>query len=108
MGNKINLIVPNEVQQTQHVDREGGETNANFIRKFFKNEEPVDIDKIKYNLDQCLDGIRDIMTDLKQRVLDGWQLDGVSISLAVSAEGSIGIATAGVEASIEVSFKPKA
>jgi hypothetical protein len=40
-------------------------------------------------------------------IVNGQTEAGVTVSLSISAEGSIGIATAGVGAGIEVSWKPK-
>jgi len=91
----------------EYTDREGGSQHTSLIGKLFSHEKPVDFSKVKQNLDSCIAQVSNVLSDLKKKAIDGWELESVSISLAVSAEGSIGVATAGVEAGIEVSFKPK-
>ncbi len=101
----ITLIVGN-LPETEYTDRKGGQTQG-LLQKLFGHEKPVDLSKVKQNLDNSIAQISSVLSDLKKKAIDGWELESVSISLAVSAEGSIGVATAGVEAAIEVSFKPK-
>jgi len=48
-----------------------------------------------------------IVTSLSQSFTKNAELDEVSIGLAVSIDGHIGIASAGAEASIELTFKVK-
>ncbi|HEV2349290.1 MAG TPA: hypothetical protein VG028_05520 [Terriglobia bacterium] len=48
-----------------------------------------------------------IVQHLAQSVVDNATLDEISVGLAVSLEGDIGIASAGAEASIELKFKVK-
>jgi hypothetical protein len=107
MNKKVSIIIAGQPATGEFPDRKGGELNSGLIKKLVGFEEKIDVDKIKTNLDDCLSGIGDVLSDLRQKAMAGWELESVTVSLAVSAEGSIGIATAGVEASIEVSFAPK-
>ena len=51
--------------------------------------------------------IATVVTSLTQSVAQNAELDEVSVGLAVSIDGDIGIASAGAEASIELTFKVK-
>jgi hypothetical protein len=94
MEGQINLIV-------------NGSTDAGMTARFLGLSKTIDIDTLKKNLDDTLSGVSQLFSDLQQKAVAGWELEGVTVSLSISAEGSIGIATAGVEAGIEVSFTPK-
>jgi hypothetical protein len=96
-------------QEAERPDRGGGTTHS-FGNVIFKDAIPKDVpvDKFERELNEALDRLPRVLAQLKARAIDGWAMDSVSISLAVSAEGSIGIATVGTEASIEVSFSRKA
>jgi hypothetical protein len=52
-----------------------------------------------------MDQVKNLLEQVPLKTLQGWDLDEISVSLAISAEGSVGIATAGAEASIEATFK---
>ena len=103
---KVVLIVgPQETAAViESVDRKGGETHS--LRSAVAGLAKVDIDPdlLGRNLDRCLGQVEGLLVDLAKRTVKGWAIENISVSLAVSAEGSIGIATGGLEASIEVSF----
>jgi hypothetical protein len=94
MEGQINLII-------------NGQTDPDVTAKFLGLSKTIDIDTLKKNLDDTLSGVSQLFSDLQQKAVAGWELEVVTVSLSISAEGSIGIATAGVEAGIEVSFRPK-
>jgi hypothetical protein len=66
------------------------------------------LSEIGENLNECMEQVQELLNQLRQKTIESWELDGVTVGFAISAEGSIGVATAGVEASLEVTFKPKA
>lgn len=104
---KITLIVPAEMTDTfVNKDREGGETHGlkETVKGWFTVDTSIDLDQARSSLEECMKDVHDMLKDLKQDAISGWELDKLSVSLAVSAEGSIGIATAGVETSIELGF----
>jgi hypothetical protein len=41
---------------------------------------------------------------VRSKTIEGWEFGEITVSLAVSAEGSVGIVTAGTEAGVEVKF----
>ena len=107
--NKITIIVAETgSQEGVGKDRAGGETHG--IKEFFQKRATnieIDADELKRNIEETISKIAGTLHDVGQSVSDNWKLDGISIGMSISAEGSIGIATAGVETSIEVSFAPR-
>ena len=67
-------------------------------------EHGIKLDVLRTNLDKCLDELTLMIGDLEARSVGDWSIDNVIVSLAVSAEGSIGIVSGGVQASIAVTF----
>ena len=106
---KIKLIVSGEVErEVQSKDRAGGETHGltDWVQRK-ASEIEIDTEKLKKNIQQTLGSIDHVLREVAHDFSDNWKLDSISVGLSVSAEGSVGIATAGVETSIEVSFSPK-
>jgi hypothetical protein len=66
----------------------------------------IDAGLIRDNLDQCLAQLRQVFANLAEPAIEGWSVGTITVGLTVSAQGSVGIATAGIEAALEVSFKP--
>jgi hypothetical protein len=95
------------VQSSEHLPwrkKSGPQAEEQFGFKF-SSKKPV-----KYLTDQIdeLKGkIAIVVKSLAQSVADNAELDEVTVGLAVSIEGDIGIASAGAEASIELTFKVK-
>lgn len=106
---KIKLIVSGEAErETQTKDRAGGETHGlTDWAKQKASEIEIDAEKLKKNIQETLGSIDHVLREVAHDFSDNWDLDSISVGLSVSAEGSVGIATAGVETSIEVSFSPK-
>ncbi|HEX8734617.1 MAG TPA: hypothetical protein VF721_04790 [Pyrinomonadaceae bacterium] len=78
----------------------------------FKNyvlggSQEIDNETVRTNLEKCINQVSELLKNMKNKGIEGWELDGVSVSLAISAEGSIGIATAGIESGIELNFSRK-
>jgi hypothetical protein len=66
----------------------------------------IDAGLIQENIDKCLAQLRQVFTHLREPSIEGWSVGTITVGLSVTAQGSIGIATAGLEASLEVTFKP--
>lgn len=60
--------------------------------------------QVKSELDTVLAQIRTMLDSVSSAPIGNFKLDGLEVGLAISAEGSIGIATAGVEASVTLKF----
>lgn len=67
-------------------------------------QKQVDLAKVKGDLDRVQGQIDSLLSDLKAKDTERFRLAQVEVSLAVSAEGSIGVATAGVQAGIALTF----
>jgi hypothetical protein len=106
---ELNLIVrTTEIDRSaRSSDRGGGETHGMFGMVSIFNKAPIKTASFTENLDSVLDGLEQVFARIALKTVSGWEVDGLSVSLAVSAEGSIGVATAGIEGGIEVSFKRK-
>ena len=107
---KIKLIVATTVAaEDEETDRGGGETHS--LRGFFggtvAKAVEVDPDKFRADIDKCLAQMKQVLADLKRPSIDGWKVEHINVGLSISAEGSVGVATAGVEASIEIGFAPE-
>jgi hypothetical protein len=107
--NKIKLIITGEKEEEgPMMDRGDGVTHGlnDYIKKKVQDIE-IDVDKLKDNIEHTVKNIESVLIGLKDTVSEQWKLDGITIGLCITAEGSVGIASAGVETSIEVSFSPK-
>jgi hypothetical protein len=71
----------------------------------FFTKKPVE--HLTAQIDELRGKIATVVTSLTQSVAQNAELDEVSVGLAVSIDGDIGIASAGAEASIELTFKVK-
>ncbi|WP_212003075.1 hypothetical protein [Chitinophaga sp. HK235] len=103
---KIPLMV-NSVIPVPNYDRGGGEAHSlpgAIARNLVKEE--IDLEVAKKNLEKCIASVNVLFSDIGVAALNGWEVDEVTFSIAISAEGSIGVVTAGVEGSIEVVLKP--
>jgi hypothetical protein len=71
----------------------------------FFNKKPVE--HLTAQVDELRDKISTLVTSLGKSIAANAELDEISVGLAVSIDGDIGIASAGAEASIELTFKVK-
>jgi hypothetical protein len=105
----INLIVPISRDQLNVPagDRRGGQEHGaiEYVRKLFVK--PVDAEAFAERLSDSISSTAAIMQRTFAERLGGYEIEQITLSLAVTAEGDIGIATAGVEASVSVSLKRK-
>jgi len=65
----------------------------------------VDLDKLKDNLARVQGQVDGLLASVAASKASGFRLTSVEVGLAISAEGSIGVATAGLEASLSLSFE---
>jgi hypothetical protein len=65
------------------------------------------IDKLTGQIEALRGQLATLVKSLAQSVSENTELEEITIGLAVSVEGDIGIASAGAEASIELTFKVK-
>lgn len=106
---KIMLIVATPAGGQETRDRGGGETHS--LKTLFTGAVakavPIDPGKLRADIGDCLAKLKQVFADLKRPSIDGWSVENVTVGLSISAEGSVGVATAGVEASIEIAFAPE-
>jgi hypothetical protein len=102
------FIVPGSGKKTSARDRKGGETHA--LRDwvpFMSKVKPIKFVDVEANFNEVIDQVGWIISDTKSKIAENVELDEITVSLGITGEGSIGIATAGVEASIALTFKPR-
>ncbi|HKF47031.1 MAG TPA: hypothetical protein VKB38_06700 [Terracidiphilus sp.] len=106
-SDKLKIIVPvrrAEVQAPIQRDRQGGEQHsAEIISLNLSRYEATPVETASF-LDKLMGPIDKAMRAIERSFKD-FSLHEIKISLAVTAEGDIGIASAGVESSIEVTFQ---
>jgi pyridoxine 5'-phosphate synthase PdxJ len=109
MNPNIYLIVPNQQSQaiTTSGDRMGGQEHGliESARKLLAK--PVDAGAFAERLSSSISNAAVVMERAFTERLGGYAIEDITLSLAVTSEGDIGIATAGVEASVSVTLKRK-
>jgi hypothetical protein len=65
----------------------------------------VDVGKLQGELEKVQGQIADLLKAVKDPAGSGFRLKTIEVALGVTGQGSIGIATAGVEASLTLSFE---
>jgi hypothetical protein len=104
MDDHITLILASPRPAADTADRMGGETHGIITKALGKATIDVSAEEFKSQLEKVIGLVQTVAARLKAQVAD-YTADEITIGLAVSAEGSVGIATAGVEASIHVNLK---
>jgi hypothetical protein len=74
------------------------------LRKIIPRKKEVDLAAVAADLERTQKEIDALLGKIKVHGSGGFRLMEVEVSLAISAEGSIGVATAGVEAGIALTF----
>lgn len=82
--------------------REAGPITA--IKSLFVGRKDVPLEKIDDELTRVQGEIDNVLAKVEKESRHGFSLSEVEISLGVSAEGSIGVVTAGIEAGITLHF----
>jgi hypothetical protein len=108
---QIRLIVAAApvVAESEDEDRGGGETHS--LKTFFGAKltkvTEIDTETLRADISKCLGQMKQVFADLQRPAMQGWKVEHINVGLTITAEGSVGVATAGVEASIEIGFTPE-
>ena len=108
---KLTLIVaddgpsPADEYQAPLEDFEEQAIPAPIRRLFSHKPKDVDLGPLKTGLEQAQGQIDALLQDMTDSTVAGFRLGSVEVSLAISAGGSIGVVTAGVEASMSLTFE---
>lgn len=106
--NQITLIIPASSGQTsESEDRAGGQLHGmqEWIPRL--TSAAIKSEELGKNLKSTLSQVDKILASVEKTLRSEWKVESIAVGLSITAEGSIGIATAGVETSIEISFSPK-
>ncbi len=82
--------------------REAGALAA--VKGLFVGRKEVPLEKIHSELDRVQAQLDDVLSKIDTRPKHGFELTEVEISLGISAEGTIGVVSAGIEAGITLTF----
>jgi tryptophanase len=103
-------IYSGKMSEQEYLPREGGkkarkdDTEQHLRIPFFSD---VGVQKLSKEIEDVGTHISGIVEKVATRIASGVTLDEVKVGLAISGEGDIGFASAGMEASIELTFKIK-
>ena len=79
-----------------------------WVRKKILRHEPLDLSKVQAELDRVQGEVDDLLGKLATEPKHGFGLSEVQVSVGVSAQGSIAVVTAGVQASLTLVYaQPK-
>lgn len=104
MSDSITIITTKSSHIITTEDRGGGQEHGIIPNLVNSVVEKIDADHFFDQVEAIAGKVRNITERLKGRVGE-FEADEITISLAVSGDGSVGIATVGAEASIEIKFK---
>ena len=82
--------------------REAGAWGA--VKSLFVGQKEIGLDKVHRELDRVQAELDDVLSKIDTEPKHGFRLTEVEISLGISAEGTIGVVSAGVEAGITLTF----
>ena len=107
-SNKINLITQVADETLVRAADKDAEQQAMFggTKQKFRNV-AVNMDAFENGLVEIVEKMETVVKNLQKSAKENLTLETVEVGLSLNAEGSIGIATAGVEANISLSFKAK-
>lgn len=108
-ADQITLIIPaSQGQSTEYEDKGGGEQHGlKEVIQTLTGTKVIDSNKLKENLETTMNQLEGILANLSKKAKENWEVESIAVGLSITGEGSVGIATVGVETSIEVSFRPK-
>src|SRR5262245_51644392 len=104
MAHSITLIVPTAAAAAAIQDRGQGEQHGLVGNAVASVTRSIPSEQFAAQMEAVIGQVQAIAARLKSAVAE-YSADEIKIGLAVSAEGTIGVATAGMEASIEVTLK---
>jgi hypothetical protein len=94
------------VEQTNYVPREGEAPDQTYEQHFsFTFFNKKSITHLESEADDIAKKLNGLVKRFAKVVTESAELDEITIGLAISIEGDIGLASAGAEASIELKFK---
>jgi hypothetical protein len=70
-----------------------------------KQAKDIDLKGLKESADRVQREVAELLSGMEARTIRGWHLSTVEVGVAITAEGSIGVVTAGVEASLTLAFE---
>ena len=74
------------------------------LKGLFVGRKEVPLDKINSELDRVQAELDDVLSKIDTQPKHGFQLSEVAIALGISAEGTIGVVSAGAQAGITLTF----
>jgi hypothetical protein len=109
---ELTLIVPTEAFDTalpSDDEVEGDEFQpqsvAGFMRRLMGKAEKVDLAEVRAQLEDVQKEVDQLLSGIYESTIGAMHLAQVQVSLTVTAEGSIGIATVGAQASIALVYE---
>jgi hypothetical protein len=104
VSDTVRLIVAEASQTTGTEDRLGGATHGVISRILGRAALDVSVEQFAAQLETVVSAVQAIAARLKAGVAE-YSAEEITIGIAISGDGNIGVATAGVEASIQVTLK---
>ena len=111
-GDTLFVLVPSEVYEPADTATGAGVADgveehgpSEWVQRVLVKRKSVDLGRVKADLDKIQAQARHLLGSLSIRELGGMRLEGVQLSLGITAEGSLGIVTAGVEAAIDLTYR---
>jgi hypothetical protein len=100
------LIVPQPAQATPVRDRAGGEQHTGALARIFGAQKVTkSVESFQEDLGKLAGAVDTFIETISQKVGSKVRFKELEVALAISAEGSIGFATAGVETTFTVTFE---
>jgi hypothetical protein len=105
MSESITIISARSVNAAPlEQDRAGGQSHGLIPSVVDGVARKIDSEQFLRQVEEAVEKVRAIAERIKGRAGE-FEADEITIGLAVSGEGSVGVATVGAEASIEITFK---
>ena len=105
MNESITIITARSVSAAPWEQDRGGDPSRSFIPTMVDGvARKIDSEQFLRQVEEVVEKVQAIAERIKGRAGE-FEADEITIGLAVSGEGSIGVATVGTEASIEITFR---
>lgn len=98
----LSLIVLEGDSDAQAEIREAGIKEA--LKGLFVGKKDVPLEKVEAELERVQTELDELLSKINKDERHGFRLSEVEFSLSISAEGSIGVVTAGAEVGISLTF----
>jgi hypothetical protein len=85
-------------------DQSHYERFGSFLGRGILKHQDIPIDKIKTELARVDDEVDSVIEAVRTKAAAGFQLKEVQVGVVISAQGSIGVATAGIQASLTLVY----